>query len=145
MTTAAEAEERCANLVILCTRLGAMLADETKAFEARRPMDVQAGQAETQKLANLYRHESLRIRQDPGLVAAASAPARRRLMAAVQGFEVILARHGRAVYAAKTVSEGLVQALATEIAAHRTQVATYGPGARSGKGSATAITLNKRA
>ena len=145
MTTAAEAEERCANLMILCTRLGAMLAEETKAFEARRPMDVQAGQAETQRLANLYRHESARIRQDPGLVQPASAATRRKLLVSVQGFEVVLARHGRAVYAAKTISEGLVQALATEIAAHRTSVTPYGPGANARKGSATAIALNRRA
>jgi hypothetical protein len=144
MTTAVEAEERVANLVILCGRLGMLLTEETSALEAHRPQEI-ANQAETQRLANLYRHESARIRAEPALVAPASAASRRRLLGAVQTFEAVLARHGRAVAAAKTVSEGLVQAIAVEIGAQRAAVAPYGPGARAGDAPAAAIALNKRA
>jgi hypothetical protein len=49
------------------------------------------------------------------------------------------------VAAAKTVTEGLVRAIAEEVAAQRRQGSTYGADATTGLGSATAITLNKRA
>ena len=140
-----EAEARVAQLVGLTDRLTVLLDRETRAFEARRPQDVLSGQEETQRLANLYRHESARIKADPGLIAAASAGARRRLSLSVQAFEGVLARHGRAVAAAKAVTEGLVQAIAAEVAAQRTSVSPYGPGARAGAPSATAFALNRRA
>ncbi len=145
MISVAEAEERVANLVVLCSRLGLLLTEETKAFEARRPRDIAADQPETQRLANLYRHETARIRAEPDLVLTASAESRRRLMGAVQQFETIVARHGRAVTAAKIVSEGLVQAIATEVAAQRESASPYGQGSRSASGSASAIVLNRQA
>jgi hypothetical protein len=57
----------------------------------------------------------------------------------------VLARHGRAVTAAKTVTEGLVQAIAEEVAATRAARAPYGATARVPAADASAITLNKTA
>ncbi len=145
MTTAAEAEERCANLIVLCCRLGAMLAEETAAFEGRRPQDVIASQPETQRLANMYRHESAKIRAQPDLGRPASAATRRQLLAAVQTFEGVLARHGRAVAAAQEISAGIVQAIAAEVASQRNSVSPYGPKAKAGSATVSAIALNKRA
>ncbi len=47
--------------------------------------------------------------------------------------------------AAKTVSEGLVQAIAEEVANARSAVSPYRPDGRGASGDASAITLNKRA
>ena len=57
----------------------------------------------------------------------------------------MLARHGRAVTAAKTLTEGLVHAIAKEVAAQRGRAAGYGPTAMAARGDASAITLNRRA
>lgn len=141
----AEASDRVQQLTTLTERLTALLAAEAQAFEARRPLDVAAGADETARLANLYRHESTRIKADPSLIAGAPALARSRLVTATQTFEAVLARHGRALTAAKTVTEGLVQALAQEIADTRTARAPYGSNARSGVGEAAAIALNRKA
>ncbi len=142
---AATEPDRIAALLALTERLAAALAEETAAFEARRPHDVARGSAETLRLANLYRHESARIKAQPGLLAAASPTQRQRLRDATVAFEATLARHGRAVGAARTVTEGLVEAIAREIAAARPRPAGYGPGARPSALNASAVTLNRRA
>ncbi len=60
----------------------------------------------------------------------------------------MLARHGRAIEAAKIITEGLVRAIAEEVAGQRQQATGYGPGATlqgQPSSTATAITLNRRA
>lgn len=139
------ADDRVSQLLILTDRLTALLASETRAFEARRPQDAAASSEETQRLANLYRHEAARIRADPSLIMSAKAELRRDLVSATRSFDAVLARHGRALEAAKFVTEGLVQAIAAEVAATRNGPPGYGPTARAGQVDGTSITLNKRA
>ena len=57
----------------------------------------------------------------------------------------MLARQSRAVNAAKTVTEGLVRAIAEEVASQRQKGVSYGAtGVQTPTAAATAITLNKR-
>jgi len=141
-----DASERVEQMTILTERLTALIAREAQAFEQHRPQDVAGQIEETARLANLYRHESARVRADPGLVAAAPANLRARLMRVTEAFDAVLARQGRALAAAKTVTEGLVRAIADEITAQRTSTSSYGPGAEtSAPHAAMAITLNRRA
>jgi hypothetical protein len=139
------AAERVEQLIALTQRLNELIALEAQAFEQRRPQDAAPYIEETGRLANLYRHESARVRADPRLISEAPLPERTRLMHATEAFDAVLARQGRAIEAAKTVTEGLVRAIAEEVAAQRQQGAAYGPGATAAAASATAITLNKRA
>jgi hypothetical protein len=141
---AGDPTQRVEQLIILTERLTKFLNAELKAVEARRPQDAAANSAETQRLANVYRHESARIRADPSLIAGAPEPLRRRLMEVTKLFDAVLARHGRALYAAKTITEGLVRAIAEEVAVQRRRVAAYGPEARQYRADASAITLNRR-
>jgi hypothetical protein len=141
---AGDPTQRVEQLIVLTERLTQFLNAELKAFEARRPQDAAANSAETQRLANVYRHESARIRADPTLIAGAPEPLRQRLMEVTKLFDAVLARHGRALYAAKTITEGLVRAIAEEVAGQRRRVAAYGPEARQYKADASAITLNRR-
>jgi hypothetical protein len=140
-----EAAERIEQMIALTARLTDQLAIEAQAFEARRPHEVAAQVEETAKLANLYRHEAGRLKSNRELVLAADAEARLRLMRVTEAFEAVLARHGRALAAAKFVTEGLVQAIAREVSEQRGKTAAYGADGRSGAGDATAITLNRRA
>lgn len=145
---ASDAADRVDQLIILTERLTDLMAKEARAFEERRPQDAAANIEETQRLANIYRHESARVRADPSLVHAAPAGQRQRLIQATEAFDSVLARHGRALNAARTVTEGLVRAIAEEVASQRQQAGGYGPGATppaTSATAATAITLNRTA
>jgi hypothetical protein len=143
--SAIDGDDRAEQLIALTERLTLRLADEIRALDARRPQALSAGAEETMRLANLYRHESLRIRQDPSLLNGAKAELRKKLIKATAAFQTVLTRHGRAVTAAKTLTEGLVQAIAMEVAVQRSRAAGYGPTALAAVGDASAITLNRRA
>ena len=145
MIQARDADDRCDQLTALTERLTASITAETRAFEAQRPHEAAAGQALAQELAAAYRLESARVKADRALLAGASAERRRRLTAATTAFEAALARHGRALKAAMEVTDGLVRALAAEVAKARTPAAAYGAGGRSRAGDASAIALNTRA
>lgn len=142
---ATDAADRVEQLTALTERLTERLAEETRLFEARRAQDVAAGLEETGRLANLYRHESMRVKANPDLIAGASKAARERLVQATLAFEAALERHAHAVAAAKTVTEGLVQTVAREVAGARAAGSGYGPGARATAGDARAVTLNRQA
>ena len=139
-----DAHDRVAQLIALTERLTAKLAEETRAFENRRPQDVIGGLEETQRLANLYRHESVRVKADRSLIETAELSQRLALMQATEAFEAVLARHARAVEAARTVSEGIVRAIAAEVADVRSP-GGYGSGGQAQSGDARAVTLNRKA
>lgn len=141
----ADTTERVQQLIVLTEQLTGLMERESAAFEARRPRDALAGSQEIARLANLYRHESLRVRQDPALVASAPLALRRQLMGVTQTFDSALARHGRAIEAAKTVTEGLVRAIAEEVASQRSAGAGYGARGKAQTAPATAVTLNRKA
>ena len=89
------------------------------------------------------------MRANPRLIEGASLGARTKLTRATEAFDAVLARQARALNAAKTVTEGLVRAIAEEVAVQRQRGAAdaYGPtGERTTKPTdGAAITLNKRA
>jgi hypothetical protein len=146
IATAEDAAERVEQLILLTERLTGLVADQAKCFEARRPQDAAVHIEETGRLANLYRHESARIRGNPGLISTAERSQRLRLTRATEAFDAVLARQARAVGAMKTVTEGLVRAIAEEVASQRNKSSSYGAGGlQTPTAAATAITLNKRA
>jgi hypothetical protein len=146
ITTPEDAAERIEQLIALTERLTGLVADQAKSFEARRPQDAAVHVEETGRLANLYRHESARIRGNPGLISSAPHAQRVRLTRATEAFDAVLARQARAVGAMKTVTEGLVRAIAEEVASQRNKGSSYGSGGlQTPTAAATAITLNKRA
>jgi hypothetical protein len=149
MALAAEnAADRVDQLILLTERLTELMAAQALAFEQHRPQDAAAYIEETSKLANLYRHESAKVRANPELLSGAPFAERTRLTRATEAFDAVLARQARSLEAAKVVTEGLVRAIAEEVAAQRHKgSASYGPsGERTEKpADGSAITLNKRA
>ncbi len=142
---AADPGDHVDQLLSLTERLSALLAEQTRLFEARRPQDAAGLSARSTELATLYRRESARLKADPRVLAGAPAAKRQRLVEATRSFNAVLARHGRSVHAAKVVTEGLIHALAQEVARRRAPAAGYGPRARALSGDGSAITLNRRA
>jgi hypothetical protein len=146
MTDSAPADHmRIEQLIVLTERLTELIAEQAQAFEARRPLDAARNMEEANKLANLYRHEAQRIRQAPHTLLGLPLALRTRLVRATEGFDAVIARQGRALAAAKTVTEGLVQAIAQEVSAQRNQGAAYGPGGVKPAANATSVTLNRQA
>ena len=136
--SALDAADRVEQLIILTERLTELVALEAQAFEQQRPQEAMVHIEETSRLANIYRHESARVRAKPAMVAAAPVAQRTRLIRATEAFDSVLARQGRALDAARTVTEGLVKTIANEVAAQRTTGAGYGlKGAPSAAASAT--------
>ncbi len=131
----AEAADRIESMILLTERLTALIALDAAAFEQRRPQEAASRIEETSRLANLYRHESTRLRAAPDIVAAADPDQKSRLMRSTEAFDAVLARQGRALEAAKTVAN------------QRSSNAGYGARglAATPAGAATAITLNQRA
>jgi hypothetical protein len=145
--TSAQTAARVEDLIRLMERLTGLVAEQARCFEARRPQDAAAYLQEIGQLANVYRHESARIRGALGLLAGLAPQLRSRLYRVTEAFDAVLARQSRAVAAAKFVTEGLVKAIAEEVAVQRQQGGVYGAGGMT-QGSptaATAITLNQRA
>ena len=143
--TPSDNDTRVEALIVLTDRLTAAIAQQCQAFEAHRPQDAAASMDEVGKLANVYRRESAEVRLQPALVAGATPDRRRRLVQSTEAFEAVLSRHGRAVMASKTVTEGLVRAVAEEVVSHRSTGRGYGPGAKAAAPMSTAIALDRQA
>ena len=142
--TAALASERARQLTALTEDLTDRMITEIRAFEARRPQDAADSIAETQEMANRYRRESARVKADRSLIESAELKQRMALLQATEAFEAVLARHARAVEAARTVSEGIVRAIAAEVAQVRSP-GGYGAGGKAQDGDARAVTFNRQA
>jgi hypothetical protein len=139
------AKQNVERLIALTEQLTQRIGLDADSFEARRPHEVAGRMDETARLANLYRHESARVRETPALVAGAPRELRQKLAQASRAFERTLQRHGRALHAVKTITEGVVRAIAEEVVKARAAGSAYGPGARSPLADPTAITMNRRA
>lgn len=145
MTSLPDPTVRVEQLIALTERLTTLMAQQAHAFETHRPQDAAGRIEEAAQLSNLYRHESAKVRENPAVIAGAPLALRRRLVQATEAFDAVLARQSRALHAAKTVTEGLVQAIAHEVAQHRTSGVGYGPNAHAQTADARAITLNRQA
>jgi hypothetical protein len=139
------AEGRVDELVALTERLTALIAEQAHAFESGRPQDAARSVDETSRLANVYRREAQALREHLDAVAAAPRKDRMRLIRATEAFDAVMARQGRALAAAKTVTEGLVHAIAEEISNQRSSRVYGADGAKATGAAATAVTLNRRA
>jgi len=145
--TADQTAQRVEDLIALTDRLTTLVAEQARCFENRRPQDAARFLDEIGRLANSYRHESAKIRGNPGLITGLATPQRLRLRQSTEAFDAVLARQARAVAAAKTVTEGLVKAIAEEVASQRNRGSVYGASGvtQAPSAAATAITLNQRA
>lgn len=145
MSDAALAGARVRQLLDLTRRLTERLSAETRAFEEGRPQDVAVSLAETQEMANLYRRDSGHVKANPALLSEAPLSERKALMEATRAFDAVLTRHAGAVEAARKISEGLVRAIAHEVAAARTPAAAYAADGRAALGDGRAVAFNRKA
>ena len=124
-----DAAHRVEQLLLMTERLAALAAEDTRRIEARQPL-VEAETDEKNRLANAYRLELARIKQDHALIQAAPAALLDRLRQSTIALHKTLDAHELALNAVKGVSEGLVHAMAEEVVRQRGSGASY-----SAKGS----------
>jgi len=139
--------ERAEALLQLTERLTSLIEQETALFRERRPEDALGLQDEKSKLANIYRTEVARARQEPQRFSGAPEGVKSLLRKATEGFHKALKENGHAVLALKTITEGVVKAIADEAARQRTAGGGYGPGAgqRATSPGALNIAVNQTA
>ncbi|WP_300555935.1 flagellar basal-body protein FlbY [Maricaulis sp.] len=121
--------ERAQALLKLTQRLTDLIRQETSLFKERRPQDALPLQDEKSKLANIYRTEVSRARQEPTRFAGAPSTVKSALRQSTEVFHKALAENGHAVAAMKQLTEGVVKAIADEAARQKSAGGGYGPGA----------------
>lgn len=121
-----DAAHRVEQLLLMTERLAALAAEDTRRIQAREPL-VEAATDEKNRLANAYRLELARIKQDSALIQAAPAALLDRLRLSTIALHKTLDSHELALNAVKVISEGLVHAMAEEVVRQRGSGANYSP------------------
>ncbi|HYD88266.1 MAG TPA: flagellar basal-body protein FlbY [Vitreimonas sp.] len=121
-----DGRDRAEQLLLLTERLTALIAEETRRIEARLPPLEGAEAEEKNRLANAYRLELARIKQEPSLISSAPADMLNALRQRTVKLHEALARHETELGAIKLITEGLVHAMADEVARQRSAGGAYG-------------------
>jgi hypothetical protein len=119
-------KDRAEQLLLVTERLTALIGAETQRIDARQPPLDGADADEKGRLANAYRLELARIKQDRSLIEGAPPGLLSRLRQATVALNEQLAAHETALNAVKLVAEGLVHAMAEEVVRQRGGDAHYG-------------------
>ena len=141
-----DAEHRVEQLLLMTERLAMLATEDTKRIEARQPLLDGAEAEEKNRLATAYRLELARIKLEPALIQDASPELLTNLRRATAALHETLAAHELALSAVKVISEGLVQAMAEEVARQRGAGASYSAhGALETRGGPSPTVLDRSA
>ncbi len=142
---ARDANDLAGQLIILSDRLKDLVERETALFEARKPHEALAFAKEKNTLATAYRLETARIARTPAMLAGATDELKAALRQSTKALDAALHANHRAAGAVRTLTEGLVKAIAEEAARMRQGVKGYGANGKvSSAEAAAAITLNRQ-
>lgn len=118
--------DRAEQLIALTERLTTLIASEARRIDARLPPLDGAEADEKNRLANAYRLELARIKQEPSLIDGAPPALLMALRKKTEALHATLAAHELALNAVKVITEGLVHAMAEEVARQRGAGGGYG-------------------
>ena len=121
-----DAADRAEQLLAMTRRLDALVSAEIDAIKARRLDGGSAGWDEKERLAHAWRLEVAHVKADPAALAGIGDGLKAQLREAAAALEDKLGAHALALGAMKTVTEGLVRSIASEIASARSAPAVYG-------------------
>jgi hypothetical protein len=121
-----DAADRAEQLLAMTQRLDALVSAEIDAIKARRLDGGSADWDEKERLAHAWRLEVAHLKANPSALAGIGDDLKTRLREAAAGLEQKLEIHARALGAMKTVTEGLVRSIASEIASARSAPVAYG-------------------
>lgn len=112
-------------LMALTERLTEALQEDIVALERGRPREMHTPRPEVQQLTALYRNEAAYFTL--AVVNALPQEGRNRLSATTARFKEVLTQHGRVLMRVKTCSEGMIKAIADDVAKKRNAQQPYSP------------------
>jgi hypothetical protein len=121
-----DAKDRVEQLLLISERLTSLIDAETQRIDARQPPLEGEEAEEKTRLANAYRLELARVKQDRSLIEGAPPALLAQLRQSTVTLHEKLAEHETALNAVKLVAEGLVHAMAEEVVRQRGGDASYG-------------------
>ena len=130
---AIDVEERGEQLEAMTRRLIGLVTAEAAAVQTHRLSAANADWDEKERLVHTWRIDVSRIKADPTLLSGLSQMRKDQLRVSSRELETALEAHAMALAASKSVTEGLVRSIASEIASVRAAPAGYG---RSGASAA---------
>ena len=137
-------ELRIADLVSVTVRLTALIERETELLSGHKPAEIAAFADEKARLAATYAREMLELKRAAKHVAAAPKSILDQLKSTTAKLRAALDAHARLVLRLRRIGEGLIRAIAEEVAAKRTP--QFGYDAKAGYAGkskpASAIALN---
>jgi hypothetical protein len=139
---ASEARARIQAALDLTQSLATLIREETRRVEARLPLENDAD--ERSRMVNAYRLELSRLKQDQHLVLDAPPELIAALRQQTHALQLDLAAHETALKAVKLVTEGLVHAMAEEVARQRGAGAGYNAGGAPSRPNAATSALVDR-
>ncbi|MEJ0059515.1 MAG: flagellar basal body protein [Terricaulis sp.] len=141
-----DAADRVEQLLLLTERLGILVKEETRLIDAREPpLDGALGE-EKARLANAYRLELARIKQERSLIEGAPPHKLSQLRRQTEALQLILAAHETSLAAVKMIAEGLAQAMAEEVSRQLGGPRNYGAsGGVAASGGPIPVALDRKA
>ena len=134
--------QRMEQLLIMSRRIGDAIAQDIAALEEGRFDALRTTDPEVERLCAIYGREVKALKADGG-VKGAPAQLISQLKESGARLNGLLARHQRLVTCMRNASEGLVQAVATEVQKTRESVAPYAPATQAKRASGGAIVYNR--
>jgi hypothetical protein len=134
-----DATVKLERLLAMSERLSAAITADIAALESGRPRDMKTIQPETQKLSALYERELSGF--SPKETAAVPAELQAKCAAAAKRLSECLQRQQRLLKRMKTISEGMVRAVAEEMQRRQVAARPYSP-KKAAPRSASAMVYN---
>ncbi len=142
MTNAAmEDTPKIERLISMAERLIVALETDIAALKDGTPSRMASQDPEIQKLTALYGREAQNF--DIRIAKAAPLDLRNRFISITVKFREVLKLHGRMLMRVKNASEGMIQAIATEVNRINAPTRTYGPRPTTAPRSSGAMLFNK--
>lgn len=116
MIDAANPNERAEEMTAMATRIAELVDAEIAAMKANQLDGAAANAEEKERLVHAWRLEVERVKQQPQLLAGAGKPQKEKLAQISLELAEKLERHAAAIAARRSVTEGLVQSIASEVA-----------------------------
>lgn len=141
------ATERADQILAMTERLNALVTAEIRALAARRLDGAGADWEEKERLVHAYRLEIANLKANPQALDGARPDQRQKLRDGAERLEQALDAHAQALAAMKVVTEGLVRAIADEVASARSAPTGYGRsgGVEPQRRDASGLTVNAKA
>jgi len=124
-TKSSSDEAQVKGVIALAQRLEEIVARETELFQQRRPSEVKDFEAEKIRLTAQYTKEIERLRRDPSGLKLISSGVREQLKSMTALLRKTLERHATVLEHLRHISEGMVKAVADEIATRKAPATGY--------------------